>query len=74
MGNAAKEISRERSAAGAQEADINPKGGSGMEPAPADGEGQGYSMKQVAEETTGDKMKEKKEGAAGEEAGVQDIE
>ena len=86
VGNAAKEISKEQSAAGVQETHKNPQGGSGFEPAQADGEGQGYSMKEVSEETVGEEFKgsekfskpqkkgAKKKGSVGEEAGVQDVE
>ena len=73
--NAAKELARERSAAGAQEVDQNPKGGAGYEPAQADGEGQGYSMTDIVRETSDQKNQSTKGNtAAGEGAGVEDVE
>ena len=54
LGNAAKEINHDTSKAGSNEADRDPLGGSGFEPPPADGEGQGYSMKEIAQNTNTD--------------------
>ena len=65
--NAAKEMRKEQGLAGSHATDPNPMGGAGLEPPQADGEGQGYSMREVAEKGEG--------GDNGdEEAGVQDVE
>jgi hypothetical protein len=71
--NAAKEMEKEQSLAGPHSADPNPMGGAGLEPPQADGEGQGYSMREVAERGEDD---EKGRGSMdeSEEAGVQDVE
>jgi hypothetical protein len=74
-------LSKEQSKAGAQEVDKDPIGGSGIEPPPADGEGQGYSMKDIAEHTAaggggsvGTSDEETSSGTSSDEAGVQDVE
>lgn len=87
LASAAKEIGREQSNTGAQETDNDPLGGAGLEPPPADGEGQGYSMKDIAEQTaaggnagtsldtsldTSDE--ETSSGTSSDEAAVQDVE
>jgi len=90
LASAAKEVGREQANAGAQETDKNPRGGAGLEPPPADGEGQGYSMKDIAEQTAGSGSKgsvgtsldtsvdssdeETSSGTSSDEAGVQDVE
>jgi hypothetical protein len=51
---AAVEIAKGRERAGEQGTDNSPRGGSGYEPQPADGEGEGYNMAQVAKEARGD--------------------
>jgi len=88
LSSAAKEIGREQSKVGEQETDENIRGGAGLEPPPADGEGQGYSMVDVAEQTVGSGSvgtsqdtstdtsdEETSSGtSSNEEAGVQDVE
>lgn len=68
--NAAGELAKESRQAGAVGADPDPRGGSGLEPPPADGEGQGYSMQEVAKIPADNA----KECQIEEEAGVQDVE
>jgi hypothetical protein len=76
VSNAAEEIAKDRSKAGSTEADPDPLGGKGMEPKPADGEGQGYSMKEVNERTEGGDAGSKpdKTPNVGEAADVRDVE
>lgn len=65
-------MDKEQRKAGAQDADPDPEGGKGYEPAPVNGEGTGYNMKEVAEKTS--TPSEGKKENAGEGAGVQDVE